>query len=176
MDIIYLAWLGQGDSRPAVFTPDSLGRASEFNSFIKIGTDKYPILRLKLGHQANSKCKVYKSTFLPQDKVSEFAQMSPRQLLREMQRAAGNAKYIEAKGQYSKTQTKQRNLQERVLRLQAKNASINERKTYRKNSEIEKLEAKSENAKTELENLKSEKDRLTKISTSENSIRKSENN
>ncbi|KAI0920810.1 hypothetical protein AcW1_005022 [Taiwanofungus camphoratus] len=30
-------------------------------------------------------------TFLPQDKVSEFAQMSPQQLLRETQRAAGNA-------------------------------------------------------------------------------------
>ena len=31
------------------------------------------------------------STFLPQDKVSEFAHMTPQQLLRETQRAAGNA-------------------------------------------------------------------------------------
>lgn len=31
------------------------------------------------------------SSFLPQDKVSEFAQMSPQQLLRETQRAAGDA-------------------------------------------------------------------------------------
>lgn len=30
------------------------------------------------------------SSFLPQDKVSEFAQMSPQQLLRETQRAAGD--------------------------------------------------------------------------------------
>lgn len=30
------------------------------------------------------------STFLPQDKVSEFAHMTPQQLLRETQRAAGN--------------------------------------------------------------------------------------
>lgn len=31
------------------------------------------------------------SSFLPQDKVAEFARMSPQQLLRETQRAAGNA-------------------------------------------------------------------------------------
>lgn len=30
------------------------------------------------------------SSFLPQDKVSEFAQMTPQQLLRETQRAAGD--------------------------------------------------------------------------------------
>ena len=30
------------------------------------------------------------STFLPQDRVSEFARMTPQQLLRETQRAAGN--------------------------------------------------------------------------------------
>lgn len=30
------------------------------------------------------------SSFLPQDKVAEFARMSPQQLLRETQRAAGN--------------------------------------------------------------------------------------
>lgn len=30
------------------------------------------------------------SSFLPQDKVSEFAAMSPQQLLRETQRAAGD--------------------------------------------------------------------------------------
>jgi len=30
------------------------------------------------------------STFLPQDRVSEFAQMTPQQLLRETQRAAGD--------------------------------------------------------------------------------------
>jgi hypothetical protein len=30
------------------------------------------------------------SSFLPQDKVSEFAHMSPQQLLRETQRAAGD--------------------------------------------------------------------------------------
>lgn len=31
------------------------------------------------------------SSFLPQDKVSEFAQMTPQQLLRETQRAAGDS-------------------------------------------------------------------------------------
>lgn len=30
------------------------------------------------------------SSFLPQDRVSEFAQMSPQQLLRETQRTAGD--------------------------------------------------------------------------------------
>lgn len=30
------------------------------------------------------------STFLPQDRVAEFARMTPQQLLRETQRAAGN--------------------------------------------------------------------------------------
>ncbi|OSX59547.1 hypothetical protein POSPLADRAFT_1048859 [Postia placenta MAD-698-R-SB12] len=214
----------------------------------------------ELGVQVSNLC-----TFLPQDKVSEFAQMSSQQLLRETQRAAGNAsmtswhdtlissgkdlkqmqeklnsdrdqlktmqernanlerdvrryeerrelekqiellelvfpfrQYIEAKDRYSETKTRQRNLHERVLRLQAKNAPINERKKalerelrdlderrnqkkdgirrkfdkiQRKNSEIEKLEAKSENAKTELENSKkAEKERVKKISTSEKTI------
>ena len=31
------------------------------------------------------------SSFLPQDRVSEFAQMTPQQLLKETQRTAGNA-------------------------------------------------------------------------------------
>ena len=31
-----------------------------------------------------------RSSFLPQDKVSEFAQMTPQQLLKETQRAAGD--------------------------------------------------------------------------------------
>jgi structural maintenance of chromosomes protein 5 len=35
------------------------------------------------------------SSFLPQDKVSEFAQMSPQQLLKETQRAAGNERLSE---------------------------------------------------------------------------------
>ena len=34
---------------------------------------------------------LFLSSFLPQDKVAEFARMSPQQLLRETQRAAGNA-------------------------------------------------------------------------------------
>ncbi|KAI6040438.1 hypothetical protein EDC04DRAFT_1511263 [Pisolithus marmoratus] len=39
----------------------------------------------KLNVQVGNLC-----SFLPQDKVSEFAQMSPQQLLRETQRAAGD--------------------------------------------------------------------------------------
>lgn len=39
----------------------------------------------KLNVQVGNLC-----SFLPQDKVSEFAQMSPQQLLKETQRAAGN--------------------------------------------------------------------------------------
>jgi hypothetical protein len=35
-------------------------------------------------------CMRFFSSFLPQDKVSEFAQMTPQQLLRETQRAAGD--------------------------------------------------------------------------------------
>jgi hypothetical protein len=35
---------------------------------------------------------IWLSSFLPQDKVSEFAHMSPQQLLRETQRAAGDAR------------------------------------------------------------------------------------
>ena len=34
------------------------------------------------------------STFLPQDRVTEFARMSPQQLLRETQRAAGDENLI----------------------------------------------------------------------------------
>lgn len=35
---------------------------------------------------------IFRSSFLPQDKVAEFARMSPQQLLRETQRAAGDEK------------------------------------------------------------------------------------
>lgn len=37
---------------------------------------------------------MFVSTFLPQDRVSEFARMSPQQLLRETQRAAGDENLI----------------------------------------------------------------------------------
>ncbi|OBZ70474.1 Structural maintenance of chromosomes protein 5 [Grifola frondosa] len=109
------------------FPPSVLGRASELNSFVKIGTDSGYIeieLKGKKGKSnlvmrrtlsANSKSSTFTlngrsatgreintqmaelnvqvsnlCTFLPQDKVSEFARMSPQQLLRETQRAAGD--------------------------------------------------------------------------------------
>ncbi|TFK43988.1 P-loop containing nucleoside triphosphate hydrolase protein [Crucibulum laeve] len=114
------------------FPPSVLGRASELNSFVKIGTDVgYIEIELKgpndgpnlvirrsisskskgssftlngesatgteikhkmnqLGVQVGNLC-----SFLPQDKVSEFAAMSPQQLLRETQRAAGDQRLTE---------------------------------------------------------------------------------
>ncbi len=39
---------------------------------------------------AKSVCSSIDSAFLPQDRVAEFARMTPQQLLRETQRAAGN--------------------------------------------------------------------------------------
>ncbi|KZT70296.1 P-loop containing nucleoside triphosphate hydrolase protein [Daedalea quercina L-15889] len=110
------------------FPPATLGRATELNSFVKIGTDagfieielKGPRGRPNLVIKRTLSAKVKSSnfflngqaatgreinsrmaelnvqvsnlcTFLPQDKVSEFAHMSPQQLLRETQRAAGDA-------------------------------------------------------------------------------------
>ncbi|KAH9019273.1 P-loop containing nucleoside triphosphate hydrolase protein [Lactarius pseudohatsudake] len=107
--------------------PSILGRASELNSFVKIGApDGYIEIELKgkIGKQnlvvrrnlsSSSKGSTYSlngqsatgrevtqkmnelnvqvgnlCSFLPQDKVSEFAHMSPQQLLRETQRAAGD--------------------------------------------------------------------------------------
>lgn len=107
--------------------PSILGRASELNSFVKIGTNegyieielKGPIGKSNLvikrflsaksksstytinGHSATGREVTQKMnelnvqvgnlcSFLPQDKVSEFASMSPQQLLRETQRAAGD--------------------------------------------------------------------------------------
>ncbi|KZT06482.1 P-loop containing nucleoside triphosphate hydrolase protein [Laetiporus sulphureus 93-53] len=110
------------------FPPSVLGRASELNSFVKIGTDSgyieielkgpkgKPNLVIRRSLNARTKSSTFTlngqsatgreinnrmaelnvqisnlCTFLPQDKVSEFAQMTPQQLLRETQRAAGNA-------------------------------------------------------------------------------------
>ncbi|KAH8989237.1 P-loop containing nucleoside triphosphate hydrolase protein [Lactarius akahatsu] len=107
--------------------PSILGRASELNSFVKIGApDGYIEIELKgkigkmnlivrrnlsssskgstyslNGHSATGREVTQKMnelnvqvgnlcSFLPQDKVSEFAHMSPQQLLRETQRAAGD--------------------------------------------------------------------------------------
>ncbi|KAG6841292.1 hypothetical protein C0991_012462 [Blastosporella zonata] len=99
------------------FPPSILGRASELNSFVKIGKQEGHIeielkgrkgkgnlvIRRKLsatskqssftlngvgasGKEINAKM----AELNVQDKVSEFAQMSPQQLLRETQRAAGD--------------------------------------------------------------------------------------
>ncbi|KAF8885790.1 P-loop containing nucleoside triphosphate hydrolase protein [Infundibulicybe gibba] len=110
------------------WSPSILGRASDLNSFVKIGTEsghieielKGPkgkpnlVIRRNLsakskgstftlnGHSATGREITQKMadlnvqvgnlcSFLPQDKVSEFAAMSPQQLLRETQRAAGDA-------------------------------------------------------------------------------------
>ncbi|KAA1477744.1 P-loop containing nucleoside triphosphate hydrolase protein [Dentipellis sp. KUC8613] len=109
------------------YPPSILGRASELNSFVKMGTNEGFIeieLKGKIGRpnvviRRNLSAKSKGSTFaingtsatgkevaqkmselniqvgnlcsfLPQDKVSEFAHMSPQQLLRETQRAAGD--------------------------------------------------------------------------------------
>ncbi|KAF8237930.1 P-loop containing nucleoside triphosphate hydrolase protein [Tricholoma matsutake] len=109
------------------WSPSILGRASELNSFVKIGTEsgfieielKGPrgkgnlVIRRNLtatskgstftlnGHPATGREITSRMlelsvqvgnmcSFLPQDKVSEFAAMSPQQLLRETQRAAGD--------------------------------------------------------------------------------------
>ncbi|KAH9942592.1 P-loop containing nucleoside triphosphate hydrolase protein [Amylocystis lapponica] len=102
------------------FPPSVLGRASDLNSFVKIGTNEGHIeIELKgpkgkqnlvirrmlsadnkicYGREINARMSELNvqisnlCTFLPQDKVSEFARMSPQQLLRETQRAAGDSK------------------------------------------------------------------------------------
>ncbi|KAG5644817.1 hypothetical protein DXG03_007639 [Asterophora parasitica] len=109
------------------FPPSVLGRASELNSFVKIGK-KTGFIEIELkgrkgqgnlvirrnlsastktnsftlnGKSASGKEIAYRMldlnvqvgnlcSFLPQDKVSEFAQMSPQDLLKETQRAAGD--------------------------------------------------------------------------------------
>ncbi|KAH9927340.1 P-loop containing nucleoside triphosphate hydrolase protein [Fomitopsis serialis] len=110
------------------FPPSVLGRATDLNSFVKIGTEAgYIEIELKgatgkpnlvvkrtlsakakassfflngqaaTGREVNNRMTELNvqvsnlCTFLPQDKVSEFAHMTPQQLLRETQRAAGNA-------------------------------------------------------------------------------------
>jgi hypothetical protein len=49
-----------------------------------------PFLQLPVPHED-----IVRSSFLPQDKVSEFAQMNSCQLLRETQRAAGDERLTE---------------------------------------------------------------------------------
>lgn len=49
----------------------------------------------QLLHVESAQAEVYISSFLPQDKVSEFAQMNSCQLLRETQRAAGDERLTE---------------------------------------------------------------------------------
>ncbi|KAL0950349.1 hypothetical protein HGRIS_010317 [Hohenbuehelia grisea] len=107
--------------------PSVLGRASELNSFVKMGKEDghieielkgsigKPNLVIRRNLRANSKGSTFTlngqsasgreinnkmaelnvqignlCSFLPQDKVSEFAAMSPQQLLKETQRAAGD--------------------------------------------------------------------------------------
>ncbi|THH29882.1 hypothetical protein EUX98_g4315 [Antrodiella citrinella] len=110
------------------FPSSVLGRASELNAFVKLGTtDGHIEIELKgskgkpniiikrfiaagtksshfsingqsaSGREVNAKMAELNvqvsnlCTFLPQDRVAEFARMTPQQLLKETQRAAGNS-------------------------------------------------------------------------------------
>ncbi|KAH8096592.1 hypothetical protein BXZ70DRAFT_945257 [Cristinia sonorae] len=109
------------------FPPNLLGRATDLNSFVKLGTtDGHIEIELKgpkgkpnlvikrllkatsksssftingqsaSGREVNMKMEELNvqvsnlCSFLPQDRVAEFARMSPQQLLKETQRAAGD--------------------------------------------------------------------------------------
>ncbi|EPQ58883.1 P-loop containing nucleoside triphosphate hydrolase protein [Gloeophyllum trabeum ATCC 11539] len=109
------------------FPTSILGRASELNSFVKLGTDKGYVeielkgkkgqgnLTIRRNLSADSKGSSFSingqpasgkevtsrigdlnvqvgnlCSFLPQDKVAEFARMSPQELLRQTEKAAGN--------------------------------------------------------------------------------------
>ncbi|KIL63939.1 hypothetical protein M378DRAFT_78988 [Amanita muscaria Koide BX008] len=150
------------------FPPSILGRASELNSFVKLGTDSgYIEIELKgqkgkgnYSIRRNLSAKSKSSTFsingtsvpakevtakvqelnvqvsnlcsfLPQDKVSEFAAMTPQQLLRETQRAAGDERLTAWQDTLINSGKELRILQEKIneeqdhmRQLQERNAAI----------------------------------------------------
>ncbi|KAG1750955.1 P-loop containing nucleoside triphosphate hydrolase protein [Suillus occidentalis] len=80
----------------------------------------------KLNVQVGNLC-----SFLPQDKVSEFAQMTPQQLLRETQRAAGDVHLtnwhdtlITAGKELKSIQDKSNEEQERLKTMQERNSQL----------------------------------------------------
>ncbi|PFH50400.1 hypothetical protein AMATHDRAFT_61100 [Amanita thiersii Skay4041] len=150
------------------FPPSILGRASDLNSFVKLGTDKgYIEIELKgPKHKGNYTIRRHLSStsrastftlngqsvparevsakmvelnvqvgnlcsFLPQDRVSEFAAMSPQQLLRETQRAAGDERLtqwhdtlISAGRELRVVQEAMKEEQETLTQLRDRNAAI----------------------------------------------------
>ncbi|KAK2463737.1 hypothetical protein APHAL10511_004230 [Amanita phalloides] len=146
------------------FPPSILGRASELNSFVKLGTDSgYIEIELK-GAKGKGNCTIRRhlsakskastfslngqnvtaraittklgtnvddSSFLPQDKVSEFAGMTPQQLLRETQRAAGDERLttwhdilINAGKELKHVRDQMREEQEHARVLKDRNAAV----------------------------------------------------
>ncbi|KAF8637018.1 hypothetical protein AX17_003102 [Amanita inopinata Kibby_2008] len=150
------------------FSPNILGRASELNSFVKLGTDSgyieielkgpkgkgnYVIRRNLTSKSRSSTFNLNGETvtareitarvqelnvqvanlcsFLPQDKVSEFAAMTPQQLLRETQRAAGDERLtmwhdtlINSGRELRIVQELMREEQDQLSLLQERNAAI----------------------------------------------------
>ncbi|KAG2141629.1 P-loop containing nucleoside triphosphate hydrolase protein [Suillus cothurnatus] len=95
----------------------------------------------KLNVQVGNLC-----SFLPQDKVSEFAQMTPQQLLRETQRAAGDVHLsnwhdtlITAGKELKNLQDKSNNEQERLKTMQERNSQLErDVQRYQERKRIEK--------------------------------------
>ncbi|KIP10370.1 hypothetical protein PHLGIDRAFT_101267 [Phlebiopsis gigantea 11061_1 CR5-6] len=168
------------------FPPSVLGRASEINSFVKIGTEEghieielkgangQPNLVIKRTLSARSKANQFYMngkhasgkevagrmqelnvqvsnlcSFLPQDKVAEFARMSPQQLLRETQRAAGNASLTSWHDTLIETGKDFKNMKEHVDADQAQLANMEERnanleRDVKKYEERQKIEREIE--------------------------------
>ncbi|KAG2359387.1 P-loop containing nucleoside triphosphate hydrolase protein, partial [Suillus spraguei] len=95
----------------------------------------------KLNVQVGNLC-----SFLPQDKVSEFAQMTPQQLLRETQRAAGDVHLsnwhdtlITAGKELKSLQDKSNDEQERLKTMQERNSQLErDVQRYQERKRIEK--------------------------------------
>ncbi|KAG2138085.1 uncharacterized protein EDB93DRAFT_1106448 [Suillus bovinus] len=95
----------------------------------------------KLNVQVGNLC-----SFLPQDKVSEFAQMTPQQLLRETQRAAGDVNLsnwhdtlITAGKELKDLQDKSSDEQERLKTMQERNSQLErDVQRYQERKRIEK--------------------------------------
>ncbi|KAG1752385.1 P-loop containing nucleoside triphosphate hydrolase protein [Suillus paluster] len=95
----------------------------------------------KLNVQVGNLC-----SFLPQDKVSEFAQMTPQQLLRETQRAAGDVNLtnwhdtlITAGKELKDLQDKAHDEQERLKTMQDRNSQLErDVQRYQERKRVEK--------------------------------------
>ncbi|KAJ3719185.1 hypothetical protein C8R42DRAFT_628654 [Lentinula raphanica] len=132
--------------KPNLVIHRKLATLGKNNSFVlngKNASGKEVSQRMaELGVQVGNLC-----SFLPQDKVSEFAMMSPQQLLKETQKAAGDTNLtrwhealIDAGKQSSVLKEKIASDQSQLTQMQARNAAIErEVDRYRERRKIEEM-------------------------------------